>query len=56
MLSDEQVKKFQSLYKKHYGKEISKEEAYNQGIKLVRLLKITYKPITKEEHEKYDRK
>ncbi len=56
MLTEEQIKKFQSLYRKRFGKEISKEEAYDQGIKLVRLLEITYKPITKEDYKKYKKK
>lgn len=56
MLTDKQIEKYQLLYKKHFGKEISKEEAYNQGIKLIRLLNIIYKPITKKEYEKYNSK
>ena len=38
LLSDEQLKKFQELYKTHFGKDISKEEAYDKGHKLVRLM------------------
>ncbi len=56
MLSDKQVKKFQSLYKKRFGKEINKQDAYDQGLKLVRFLEIVYKPITKEEYKKYKEK
>lgn len=51
MLSDEQITKFQMLYKKHFGKEISKEEALEKGIKLIRLVELIYKPMTIEEHE-----
>ena len=50
MLSDEQVLKFQMLYKKRFGKEISREKAYEQGIKLIRLVELIYKPITKKEY------
>ena len=49
VLSDEHVDKFKQLYKKHFGKDISKQDAYDQGIKLVRLLSIIYKPITEDE-------
>jgi hypothetical protein len=49
MLTDEQIRKYQDIYKKRFGKEISKEEALEQGIKLVRLMEIIYKPITKKE-------
>jgi hypothetical protein len=31
VLSDENVKEFQELYKEHFGKEISKEDAYENG-------------------------
>ncbi len=40
MLSEEDVKKFQEIYKKEFGKKISKEEALEQGIKLITLIKI----------------
>ncbi len=51
MLTNYQVKKFQALYRKRFGKEISKEAALEQGIKLVRLMEIIYKPMTKEKYE-----
>ena len=50
MLSDEQVLKFQMLYKKRFGKKIGREEAYEQGIKLIRLMELIYKPMTKKEY------
>lgn len=49
MLSDESIKKFQALYKKRFSEEISREEAYEQGVKLRRLVEIIYQPMTKEE-------
>ena len=51
MLTDEQIKKFQAIYRKCFGKEIGKEAALEQGIKLVRLMEIIYKPMTKKEYE-----
>jgi hypothetical protein len=51
MLSDEQIEKYRALYKNRFGKEISREEAYEQGIKLIRLVKLVYKPMTVEEYE-----
>ena len=50
-LTDEQVKQFRQLYFKRFGKEISKEEAYEQGIKLIAMLKLIYKPMPLEEYE-----
>lgn len=51
MLSDEQIKKFQALYKEQFGEDISREEAYEQGIKLIRLFELIYKPITEEDYQ-----
>lgn len=50
MLSDEQITKYQTLYQNRYGKEISREEAYEQGVKLIRLIGLIYKPMTEEEY------
>lgn len=51
MLSHEQIKKFQTLYKNRFGKEISREEAYEQGVKLIRLVELIYKPMTEAEYK-----
>ncbi len=51
MLSDEQITKFQNIYKDYYGKEISREEAYEQGVKLLRLIELIYRPMTKKEYK-----
>jgi len=52
MLSDEQITKFQNIYKKNFGKEISREVAYDMGVKLVELFKLVYKPMTEVEYNK----
>jgi hypothetical protein len=52
MLSDEQIIKFQILYKNRFGKEISREEAYEKGVKLIRLIELVYKPMTEAEYQK----
>lgn len=51
MLSDEQITKFQMLHKNRFGKEISRDEAFEQGIKLIRLVELIYKPMTEKELE-----
>ncbi|MCK9436664.1 MAG: hypothetical protein M0Q12_05590 [Synergistaceae bacterium] len=51
MLSESQIIKFQTLYKNRFGKEICKEEAYEQASALLRLVKITYIPMTEAEYE-----
>ena len=46
MLTDEQIKQFQALYQKHFGKQIGRQEAYDKGEKLVRLIEIICQPVT----------
>lgn len=52
MLSDEQIKKFQELYKSHFGKEIDRKEALEKARQLIRSVELTYKPITQREYHK----
>lgn len=52
MLSDEQITTFQTLYKNRFGKEISRQEALEQGVKLIRLVELVYQPMTQEEYKK----
>lgn len=50
VLSDEDIVKFQALYKSEFGMEISREDAYEKGVKLLRLMSIVYKPMTQKEY------
>jgi len=50
-LTDERIAKFQMLYKKRFGREISREEAYEKGAKLIRLVELVYKPMTESEYQ-----
>ena len=52
MLSNQQITKFQKLYKNYFGKEISSKESYEQGTKLIRLVQLVYKPMTEIEYKK----
>lgn len=56
MLSEFQVEKFQKLYKKHFGVEISRKDAYAKGISLVRAMELVYRPMTKEEYEQLQKR
>ena len=49
-LTDEDIQKFKGLYQTHFGKDISNEEAYEKGVKLLRLMKVIYKPMTEEQY------
>ena len=53
MLSEEQIKKFQTLYKNRFGKKMSRKEAYEKGVKLVRLIELIYKPMTEKEYKRF---
>jgi hypothetical protein len=44
-LSEKHIEEFRQIYKEHFHKEISKEDAYKNGLKLLRLIEILYKPI-----------
>jgi hypothetical protein len=46
-ISEEQVSKFQLVYEKHFGENISKEEALTKGIRIVRLVEIILKEKAK---------
>ncbi len=48
-LTDEQVVRFQAIYKAKFGHEISHERAYEQGTKLVQLVQLAHRPITQED-------
>lgn len=52
VLADEDIVKFQALYKSEFGMEISREDAYEKGVKLLRLMSIVYKPMTEKEYTK----
>ena len=47
--TNDELAQFQELWKKNFGTEISKEVAYEKGIKLIRLISIIYKPMTDKE-------
>lgn len=56
MISEEQIKTFQMLYKNRFGKDISQEEAYEQGVKLIRLIELIYKPMTEAEYQQLQKR
>lgn len=56
MLSKKQIKTFQTLYKNRFGKDISREEAYEKGAKLVRLVELIYKPMTEDEYKQLQKR
>jgi len=49
MLTDDQIKTYQVLYKNRFNREISQAEAIEKGTKLLRLVELIYVPMTEEE-------
>ena len=46
MLSNEEIAKFQQLYRNRFGEEITREEAIDKGEKLIRLIRAVYQPLS----------
>lgn len=50
-LDDKQIQKFQLLWKQRFGEKISKSDALEKGIKLLRLVELVYHPISEAEYQ-----
>ena len=50
-LTEEQIEQFRNLYFDRFKKELSKEDAYDQASKLIRLIMFIYKPMSLEQYE-----
>lgn len=48
-LTDEELDGFRRIYKKRFGKNITREEAREQGSSLLRLMKVVYQPVTQKQ-------
>lgn len=48
MLSERHVSQYQAIYKFYYGKEISRQKAYEQAVKLMRFVQLLYGSETQE--------
>ena len=53
MLSEKAIDEFQEIYKKKFGKEISRQDAYESGQNLVNLFKILWECDKKEKRRQY---
>ena len=52
-ISDENLTKFIELHQKRFGVVLDRESGREKAFKLLQLIKITYKPLTINDHEKY---
>lgn len=51
MLSKEAVEEFKAIYKKQFKKDLTDQEALEKATSLINLMRIIYKPMTKDEYE-----
>lgn len=51
IITDKQLAEFKALYKKRFGEELTDQEAMAKATKLVRLMEIIYRPLTKADLE-----
>jgi hypothetical protein len=49
-ISEAHLTSFKALYKQHFGEELSQEDALEKALKLVRMMQLIYKPITKKQY------
>jgi len=52
MLTNQQITKFQAIYKARFNKDLSRDEALEKGIKLVRMMQLIYKPMTVTDYQR----
>jgi len=52
-LTKQQLDEFKKLYSQKFGEELDDEQAAAKAIKLLGLLQMIYKPLTKTEFEKF---
>lgn len=52
MLPERMITKYQELVRKRFNREISREEALENGTKLFRLVELVYKPMSEKEYQK----
>jgi len=51
-LTKETIKEFQEIYKKEFGEEINEVVARERARRLLELLKVVYRPLSKHENGK----
>lgn len=54
MLTEQQITKFQSIYRDRFGRDISREEALREGVKLVCFLELIFKPCNDSDYQRIE--
>jgi hypothetical protein len=47
----EKLEEFKAIYKKEFGKDLTDAEALEKGTRVLRLMELIYKPMTKADYE-----
>ena len=50
-ISDKHILEFQTLWKKHFGIEITKEQALEKGLRIIRLIEIVSRVVADEQRD-----
>ncbi len=50
-ITDEHIVEFQVLWRKHFGTEITKEQALEKGLRLIRLIEIVSRAVADEQRD-----
>ncbi len=56
MISKEALEEYKKIYRKEFGKEISDKDALEQAISLLTMVKAIYRPITKDDYDKLQKR
>ena len=51
VLADEHITEFQKLYKEHFGVELTKAQALEKGLRLIRLVEIVSRATANEQNQ-----
>ncbi len=56
MISKESLEKFEDIYMKRFGKNLSNQAALESATSLLTLMKAIYRPMTREDYEKLQKR
>ena len=49
-LTDEHIAEFQALWRKNFGTELTKEQALEKGLRLIRLVEVVSRAVADEQN------
>lgn len=51
VIADEHIAEFQKLYKEHFGIELTKAQALEKGLRLIRLIEVVSRAVAYEQNQ-----